>query len=144
MTTARSCESHGISPGILSITASSRVRRFRLPVTCCDSLRGTDVAVDRKNQSGKEEGANQIISLLEAIKLYAWNGTYASFEGEINALHVQMTAIDGGLCTLMKEPSILLYGGDERGGSAEVSENVLCGHERIVFNRFVPGVSTGK
>lgn len=30
-----------------------------------------------------EFGANQSISVMEAIKLYTWNGAYASFEEEI-------------------------------------------------------------
>ena len=36
-----------------------------------------------KAKSGMEVGANQSISVMEAIKLYTWNGAYASFEEEI-------------------------------------------------------------
>ena len=39
--------------------------------------------MNRKSESGKEIGANQRISVLEAIRLYTWNGAYASFEEKI-------------------------------------------------------------
>ena len=53
------------------------------PVTHCDPLLGIHAAVNRKSESGKEIGANQRISVLEAIRLYTWNGAYASFEEKI-------------------------------------------------------------
>ncbi|MES9740262.1 amidohydrolase [Peribacillus frigoritolerans] len=53
------------------------------PVTDYNPLLGIHVAVNRKSQSGMEFGADQSISILEAIKLYTWNGAYASFEEEI-------------------------------------------------------------
>ena len=39
--------------------------------------------MNRKSEFGKEIGANQRISVLEAIRLYTWNGAYASFEEKI-------------------------------------------------------------
>lgn len=53
------------------------------PVTEYNPLLGIHVAVNRKSQSGMELGANQSIRVMEAIKLYTWNGAYASFEEEI-------------------------------------------------------------
>ncbi|MGE6717901.1 amidohydrolase [Peribacillus frigoritolerans] len=53
------------------------------PVTDYNPLLGIHVAVNRKSQSGMEFGANQSINVMEAIKLYTWNGAYASFEEEI-------------------------------------------------------------
>ncbi|MFC7392928.1 amidohydrolase [Scopulibacillus cellulosilyticus] len=53
------------------------------PVTHFDPLLGIHTAVNRKSQTGADIGANQCISVLEAIKLYTWNGAYASFEENI-------------------------------------------------------------
>lgn len=53
------------------------------PVTDYNPLLGIHVAVNRKSKSGMAIGLNQSISLMEAIKLYTWNGAYASFEEEI-------------------------------------------------------------
>ncbi|MCM3568612.1 amidohydrolase [Neobacillus mesonae] len=53
------------------------------PVTDYHPLLGIHVAVNRKSQSGKEVGINQSISLMEAIRLYTWNGAYASFDEKI-------------------------------------------------------------
>mgnify|MGYP001177952599 CR=1 FL=1 len=53
------------------------------PVTAHPPLHGIHVAVNRKSQTGQEVGANQRISVLEAIRLYTWNGAYASFEEDI-------------------------------------------------------------
>jgi predicted amidohydrolase YtcJ len=92
------------------------------PVTHYNPLLGIHVAVNRKSQSDQEVGVNQRISVPEAIKLYTWNGAYASFEeglkgsievgkladlvvlndrildvseDKIKDLYVQMTMIDG-------------------------------------------------
>lgn len=53
------------------------------PVTDYNPLLGIHTAVNRKSQFGAEVGTNQSISVLEAIKLYTWNGAYASFEEDI-------------------------------------------------------------
>ncbi|GIM48075.1 amidohydrolase [Collibacillus ludicampi] len=53
------------------------------PVTDYNPLLGIHVAVNRKSQSGLSIGKNQSVSVLEAIKLYTWNGAYASFEENI-------------------------------------------------------------
>jgi predicted amidohydrolase YtcJ len=53
------------------------------PITDYNPLLGIHTAVNRKSQSGMEIGTNQSISVMEAIKLYTWNGAYASFEEEI-------------------------------------------------------------
>ncbi|WP_433596566.1 amidohydrolase [Lysinibacillus xylanilyticus] len=53
------------------------------PVTDINPLLGIHVAVNRKSQSGMDIGSSQCISVLEAIKLYTWNGAYASFEENI-------------------------------------------------------------
>ena len=53
------------------------------PVTDYNPLLGIHVAVNRKKPVWNEIGANQSISVEEAIKLYTWNGAYASFEEEI-------------------------------------------------------------
>lgn len=53
------------------------------PVTDINPLLGIHVAVNRKSQSGMDIGSSQCISVMEAIKLYTWNGAYASFEENI-------------------------------------------------------------
>jgi predicted amidohydrolase YtcJ len=53
------------------------------PVTNHNPLLGIHVAVNRKSVTGQEVGANQRVTVLEAIKLYTWNGAYASFEEDI-------------------------------------------------------------
>ncbi|WMX53316.1 amidohydrolase [Peribacillus sp. R9-11] len=53
------------------------------PVTDYNPLLGIHVAVNRRSQSGSEIGVAQSISVMEAIKLYTWNGAYASFEEDI-------------------------------------------------------------
>lgn len=53
------------------------------PVTDYNPLLGIHTAVNRRSRFGAEIGTNQCISVLEAIKLYTWNGAYASFEEDI-------------------------------------------------------------
>lgn len=50
------------------------------PVTDFNPLVGIHAAVNRLSKSGQEVGVNQRVSLMEAIRLYTWNGAYASFE----------------------------------------------------------------
>lgn len=66
-----------IDTGIMAAAGSDA------PITDFNPLLGIHVAVNRKSQFGKEIGKNQSISVMEAIKLYTWNGAYASFEEEI-------------------------------------------------------------
>lgn len=92
------------------------------PITSFNPLIGIHAAVNRFSQSEKEVGASQTITIQEAIKLYTWNGAYASFEEkkkgsleankladlvildrsilntpnhEIQDIEVEMTVIDG-------------------------------------------------
>ncbi len=53
------------------------------PVTTHNPLMGIHVGVNRESRSGHGVGTNQRISVMEAIKLYTWNGAYASFEEDI-------------------------------------------------------------
>lgn len=66
-----------INRGIIAAAGSDA------PITDYHPLLGIHVAVNRKSQSGNEIGVNQSVSLLEAIKLYTWNGAYASFDEKI-------------------------------------------------------------
>lgn len=50
------------------------------PVTSFNPLLGIHGAVNRKSSTGQDVGGNQRIGVLEAIKLFTWNGAYASFE----------------------------------------------------------------
>ncbi|MEW6622947.1 MAG: amidohydrolase [Bacillota bacterium] len=53
------------------------------PVASCNPLMGIHVAANRISKTGQEVGANQRISVMEAIRLYTWNGAYVSFEEDI-------------------------------------------------------------
>jgi predicted amidohydrolase YtcJ len=53
------------------------------PVTSFNPLLGIHGAVNRKSSTGQIVGGNQRIGVLEAIKLFKWNGAYASFEENI-------------------------------------------------------------
>ncbi|MGE7760346.1 amidohydrolase [Peribacillus sp. NPDC097895] len=53
------------------------------PVTDHNPLLGIHVAVNRRSKSGTKIGTGQSISVMEAIKLYTWNGAFASFDEEV-------------------------------------------------------------
>ncbi|WP_281974307.1 amidohydrolase [Halobacillus litoralis] len=50
------------------------------PITSANPLLGIYAAVNRKSKSGKPVGADQSITIEEAIRAYTWAGAYASFE----------------------------------------------------------------
>lgn len=66
-----------IDNGILAAAGSDA------PVTDHDPILGIHVAVNRTSRSGTKIGAIQSISVLEAIKLYTWNGAFASFDEDV-------------------------------------------------------------
>lgn len=66
-----------IDNGILAAAGSDA------PVTDHNPLLGIHVAVNRKSSSGASIGTAQSIRVLEAIRLYTWNGAYASFDEAI-------------------------------------------------------------
>lgn len=91
-----------IDQGIIAAGASDS------PVTDYSPLLGIHVAVNRKSKSGSEVGANQSVELLEAIRLYTWNGAYASFEedrkGSIEAGKLaDLVILDGSILDTPKE-----------------------------------------
>ncbi|MDQ0338689.1 putative amidohydrolase YtcJ [Caldalkalibacillus uzonensis] len=53
------------------------------PVTDYNPLMGIFSAVNRVTQSGVKAGENQAVSVMEAIRMYTWNGAYASFDEHI-------------------------------------------------------------
>ncbi|CAH0159441.1 N-substituted formamide deformylase [Peribacillus sp. Bi96] len=53
------------------------------PVTDHNPLLGIHVAVNRRSKSGTKIGTGQSISVMEAIKLYTWNGAFASFDEDV-------------------------------------------------------------
>jgi predicted amidohydrolase YtcJ len=53
------------------------------PVTDYNPLLGIHVAVNRRSQSGNLVGESQRVSVMEAIRLFTWNGAYASFDEDI-------------------------------------------------------------
>ncbi|MGM0711607.1 amidohydrolase [Brevibacillus parabrevis] len=50
------------------------------PVTDFNPLIGIHAAVNRQSKTGQSVGANQRVSVPEAIRMFTWNGAYASFE----------------------------------------------------------------
>lgn len=50
------------------------------PVTDFNPLIGIHAAVNRQSKSGQAVGDNQRVSVMEAIRMFTWNGAYASFE----------------------------------------------------------------
>lgn len=117
-----------IDHGIIAAGASDS------PVTAHDPLLGIHVAVNRKSKTGQAAGSNQRISVTEAIRLYTWNGAYASFEENrkgsievgkladlvvlsgrildvpedaIKDLQVEMTVIDGEIVFQRQEKEVL-------------------------------------
>ncbi len=63
-----------IESGIIAAGASDN------PVAHYNPLLGIHVAVNRKSQTEQVVGIGQKVDILEAIRLYTWNGAYASFE----------------------------------------------------------------
>lgn len=53
------------------------------PITDYNPLIGIHTAVNRNTKNGVDVGLNQAVGVLEAIKMYTWNGAYASFEEDI-------------------------------------------------------------
>lgn len=53
------------------------------PVANSNPIFGIHVAVNRMSKTGQEVGINQRISIMEAIKLYTYNGAYVSFDENI-------------------------------------------------------------
>lgn len=66
-----------IDNGVIAAIASDS------PVTDYRPLFGIHVAVNRESAAGQKVGENQRIGVMEAIRMYTWNGAYASFEENI-------------------------------------------------------------
>ncbi|MFJ7754602.1 amidohydrolase [Peribacillus muralis] len=66
-----------IDNGILAAAGSDA------PVTDHNPLLGIHVAVNRRSRSGANIGTVQSIGVMEAIRLYTWNGAFASFDEAI-------------------------------------------------------------
>lgn len=66
-----------IDKGIIAAAGSDS------PVTDYPPLLGIHTAVNRKSKNGVDIGVEQAVEVLEAIKMYTWNGAYASFEEDI-------------------------------------------------------------
>lgn len=66
-----------IDKGIIAAAGSDS------PVTDYNPLIGIHTAVNRQSKNGVDIGPKQVIDVLEAIRMYTWNGAYASFEEDI-------------------------------------------------------------
>ncbi|MDR7313871.1 amidohydrolase [Brevibacillus nitrificans] len=117
-----------IDHGIIAAGASDS------PVTNFHPLIGIHAAVNRLSKTGQEVGVNQRVSVMEAIRMFTWNGAYASFEegvkGSVEAgkladlivlddcildtpnekikdLRVEMTMIDGELVYQKQDEEVM-------------------------------------
>ncbi|NOU70395.1 amidohydrolase family protein [Paenibacillus sp. LMG 31458] len=99
------------------------------PVTHYNPMLGIHVAVNRQTESGTLVGENQRISVLEAIKLYTWNGAYASFEENIKGSIEVGKLAD---LVILSEPILNVQ--QERIKDVKVDLTVLDGE--IVFQRY--------
>ncbi|KQL49384.1 amidohydrolase [Brevibacillus choshinensis] len=104
------------------------------PVTNFQPLIGIHAAVNRLSKTGQEVGINQRVSVMEAIRMFTWNGAYASFEegvkgsieigkladlividgsildtpkDKIKDLHVELTMIDGELVYQKQDEEVM-------------------------------------
>ncbi|MDF2681062.1 MAG: amidohydrolase [Brevibacillus sp.] len=117
-----------IDNGIIAAGASDS------PVTNFQPLIGIHAAVNRLSKTGQEVGINQRVSVMEAIRMFTWNGAYASFEegvkgsieigkladlivldgcildtptDKIKDLHVELTMIDGELVYQKQDEEVM-------------------------------------
>ncbi|WP_042347029.1 amidohydrolase [Bacillus massiliigorillae] len=98
------------------------------PVTSCNPLLGIHVAVNRKSKNGISVGDRQRVNLLDAIRMYTWNGAYASFEEDRKgSLEV------GKLADLVVLDSSLLKTEDKNIKDIKASMTMVDGE--IVFER---------
>jgi predicted amidohydrolase YtcJ len=98
------------------------------PVTGYDPLLGIHVAVNRKSQSGKDVGLDQRISVTEAIRLFTWNGAYASFEEDVKG-----SVEPGKLADLVVLSEEILSAPKEQIKDVEIELTMIDGE--IVFQR---------
>ncbi len=98
------------------------------PVTDYNPLLSIHVAVNRKSQSGKDVGLDQRISVTEAIRLFTWNGAYASFEEDIKG-----SVESGKLADLVVLSEEILSVPEEQIKDVEIELTMIDGE--IVFQR---------
>ena len=53
------------------------------PVCSANPMEGIHVCVNRTSESGQDLGQRQVISVMDAIRVYTWNGAYITFEENI-------------------------------------------------------------
>lgn len=53
------------------------------PVCSANPLEGIHVCVNRTSETGQDLGQSQKISVMDAIRVYTWNGAYITFEDNI-------------------------------------------------------------
>ena len=53
------------------------------PICSANVFEGIHVCVNRTSETGQDLGQNQAISVMDAIKVYTWNGAYITFEEDI-------------------------------------------------------------
>lgn len=78
------------------------------PVTDFNPLIGIHAAVNRQSKSGQVVGDNQRVSVMEGIRMFTWNGAYASFEEGIKGSIepgklADLVVLDGNILDTPKE-----------------------------------------
>ena len=53
------------------------------PVCSANVFEGIHVCVNRTSETGQDLSKNQAINVMDAIRVYTWNGAYITFEKDI-------------------------------------------------------------
>ena len=98
------------------------------PITDYNPLLGIHAAVNRRSESGNLVGESQRVSVTEAIRLFTWNGAYASFDEDIKG-SIEV----GKLADLVVLSDQILSVSEERIKDLEVEMTVIDGE--ILFEK---------
>lgn len=85
------------------------------PIVSTNPLLGLSSAIDRRTSEGNPIGPEQNITILEAIRMYTYNGAYATFEEDIK-----------GSIEVGKLADLAVYDGDLLKATASELEKIRC------------------
>ena len=112
-----------IDKGIIAAAGSDS------PITDYNPLLGIHTAVNRKTSNGVPVGENQAIEILEAIRMYTYNGAYASFEENIKG-----SIEPGKLADLVILSDSILH--VEKSNIKDLQVDVTMIDGKVVYNRY--------
>lgn len=85
------------------------------PIVNINPLLGLSSAIDRRTSEGNPSGSEQNISILDAIRMYTYNGAYSTFEEDVK-----------GSIEVGKLADLAVYDGDLLKASASELEKIQC------------------